>query len=72
MDVEFGLQRGSKKGSLGESAYVSQLRRRLKFAHNTAKQMVKRHQARHKGLYDQKCRGAELKIGDQFLVKQTA
>ena len=51
VDVEFGLQRGSQKGSLGESAYISQLRRRLKFGHNTAKQMVKRQQVRHKGLY---------------------
>ena len=68
--VEFGFQRGSQKGSLGESAYVSQLRRRLKFAHK-AKQMVKGQQARHKGLYDWKCRGAELKVGDLVLVKQT-
>ena len=43
MDVEFGLQRRSQKGSLGKSSYVSQLRRRLKFAHNKAKQMAKRH-----------------------------
>ena len=69
VDVEFGLQRGSQKGPLGESSCVSQLRRRLKFAHNKAKQMAKRQQAKHRELYDQKCRGAELEIGDQFLVK---
>ena len=34
--------------------------------------MAKRQQARHNGLYDRKCRGAELKVGDLFLVKQTA
>ena len=34
--------------------------------------MAKRQEARHKGLYDQKCRGAELKVGDLVLVKQTA
>ena len=72
MNVEFGLQRGSQKGSLGESSYVSQLRRRLKFAHNKAKQMAKRQQAKHRELYDQKCRGAELEIGNLVLVKQTA
>ena len=72
MNVEFGLQKGSQKGSLGDSAYISQLRRRLKFSHNKVKQMVKRQQARHKGLYDQKCMGAELKVGDLVLVKQTA
>ena len=37
VDVEFGLQRGSQKGSPGESGYVSQLRRGLKFAHNKTK-----------------------------------
>ena len=72
MDVEFGLQRGSQKGSLGESAYISQLRRRLKFAHDKAKQMAKRQQARDMELYDRKCRDAELGGGDLILVKQTA
>ena len=45
-DVEFGLQRGSQKGSPGESSYVSQLKRRLRFAHKKAKHMAKRQQAR--------------------------
>ena len=72
MDVEFGLQRGSQKGSLGESNYVSQLKRRLRFAHKKTKHMAKRQQAKHRELYDQKCRGAELKMGDLVLVKQTA
>ena len=34
--------------------------------------MASRQQARHKGLYDKKCRGATLEIGDLVLVKQTA
>ena len=72
VDVEFGLQRGSQKGSLGESSYVSQLKRILWFAHNKAKQMAKRQQAKHRELYDKKCRGAELEVGDLVLVKQTA
>ena len=72
VDVEFGLLRGSQKGSLGESRYVSQLRRRLNFAHNKAKQMAKRQQAKHRELYDQECRVAELEVGDLVLVKQTA
>ena len=71
VDVEFDLHRGSQKGSLCESSYVSQLRR-LKFAYNKAKQMTKRQQAKHRELYDQKCRGAELEVGDLVLVKQTA
>ena len=72
VDAEFGLQRGGQKGSLDESSYVSQLRRRLKFAHNKAKQMAKWQQAKHREQYDQKCRGAELERGDLVLVKQTA
>ena len=52
VEVEFGLQRGSQKGPLGESSYVLQLRRRLKFAHNKAKQMAKRQQTKHRELYD--------------------
>ena len=72
VDVEFGLQRGNQRGPLGESNYVSQLRRRLKFAHNKAKQVASKQQARHKGLYDRKYRGATLDVGDLVLVKQTA
>ena len=72
VDVEFGLQRGNQKGPLSESNYVSQLRRRLKFAHNKAKQVASKQQVRHKGLYDRKCRGATLDVGDLVLVKQTA
>ena len=34
--------------------------------------MAKRQQAKHRELYDQKCRGAELEIGDLVLVKHTA
>ena len=72
VDVEFGLQRENQKGPLSESNYVSQLRRQLKFAHNKAKQVASKQQVRHKGLYDRKCRGATLDVGDLVLVKQTA
>ena len=72
VDVEFGLQMGSQRGPLGESGYVSQLRRRLRFAHNKAKLVASKQQARHKGVYDRKCRGATLDVGDLVLVKQTA
>ena len=34
--------------------------------------MADRQQARHKGLYDRRCRGAALGIGDLVLVKKTA
>ena len=72
VDVEFGLQRGSQKGSPGGSSYVSQLKRRPRFAHKKAKHMTKRQQARHRELYDLKCRCAALEEGDLVLVKQTA
>ena len=44
----------------------------MKFAHNKAKLVASKQQARHKGLYDRKCRGAPLDVGDLVLVKQTA
>ena len=72
VDVEFGLQRGGQRGSPGESSYISQLRRRLNFVHRKARHMAQRQQARHRGLYDLKCRGAVLSVGDLVLVKQTA
>ena len=34
--------------------------------------MAQRQQARHRELYDMKCRGATLNVGDLVLVKQTA
>ena len=71
VDVEFGLQRGGQKGSPGESNYISQLRR-LTFAHKKARHMAQRQQAKHRELYDMKCRGATLDVGDLVLVKQTA
>ena len=55
-----------------KSTYVTQLRRRLRFAHKKAKQVADRQQARHKELYDRRCRGAALDIGDLVLVKKTA
>ena len=34
--------------------------------------MASRQQARHKELFDQRCRGAELEVGDLVLVGKTA
>ena len=34
--------------------------------------MASRQQARHKGLYDKRCKGAEQEIGDLVLVRKTA
>ena len=72
IDVEFGLKRGNQQGPPSKSNYVTQLRRRLRFAHKKAKQVAGRQQARHKGLYDRRCKGAALGIGDLDLVKKTA
>ena len=40
--------------------------------HKKAKQVASRQQARHKGLYDRRCKGAALGIGNLVLVKKTA
>ena len=71
VDVEFGLQRVGQKGSPGESNYISQLKKRLQFAYRKAKCMAQKQQARHRGLYNLRCRGATLSVGDLVLVKQT-
>ena len=34
--------------------------------------MAQKQQAKHRELYDLKCRGAALDVGDLILVKQTA
>ena len=70
--VEFGLKRGNQQVPPSRSKYVTQLRRRLRFAHKKAKQEAGRQQARHKGLFDKRCKGAELDIGDLVLVRKTA
>ena len=44
----------------------------IRFAHKKAKEVAGRQQARHKGLYDRRCKGATLGIGDLVLVKKTA
>ena len=70
VNVEFGLQRRGLKGSPGESNYISELRRRLNFAHRKAKHMSQKQQAKHRELYDMMCRGAALDVGELVLVKQ--
>ena len=56
IDVEFQLKRGNQKVPPSKSTYVTQLKRRLRFAHKKATQVASRQQARHKGLYDRRCR----------------
>ena len=72
IDVEFGMKRGNQIVPPSRSTNVTQLKRRLRFAHKKAKQVASRQQAKHKGLYDQRCRRAELEIGDLVLVRKTA
>ena len=62
IDVEFGLKRGNQQVTPSRSSYITQLRRRLRLAHKKAKQVAGRQQARHKGLYDRRCKGAALDI----------
>ena len=64
IDVEFGLKGGNQMVPPSKSTYVTQLKRRLRFANKKAKQVASWQQARHKGLYDQRSKGAELEIRD--------
>ena len=72
IDVEFGLKWGNQQVPLSKSNYVTQLRRKLRFAHKKAKQVADKQQAMQKGLYDRRCKRAALDIGDLVLVKKTA
>ena len=68
IDVESGLKRENQQVPPSRSSYVTKLRRRLRSAHKKAKQVAGKHQARHKGLYDRRCKRAGLDIGDLVLV----
>ena len=68
--VEFGLKRENQQVPPSRSTYVAWLRRRLRFVHKKAKQVAGRQQARHKGLYDRRCKGAGLDIGYLVLVRK--
>ena len=72
IDVEFGLKKGNQQVPPSRSTYVTQLRRRLRLAHKKAKQVAGRQQAKHKGLYDRRCKGDGLDMGDLFLVREIA
>ena len=72
IDVEFGLKRENQQVPPSRSTNITQLRRGLRFAHKKAKQVAGRQQARYKGLYDKRCKGAALDIGDLVLVRKTA
>ena len=72
IDVELGLKRGNHQVSPSRSNYITQLRRGLRFTHKKAKHVADRQQARHKGLYERRSKGATLDIGDLVLVKKTA
>ena len=54
--VEFGLKRGNQMVPASKPTHVKQLKRRLRCAQKKAKEVARRQQARHKGLYDQRCR----------------
>ena len=65
--------KGEAKGvPLGSPVTSPQLKRRLQFPYRKAKCMSQKQQARHRGLYNLRCRGATLSVGDLVLVKQTA
>ena len=71
VDVEFGLQRGGQRGPLGESNYISQLKGDCNLP--TEKPSAwHRNNRPGTGLYNLRCKGATLSVGDLVLVKQTA
>ena len=51
---------------------MEQQRRRLKDAHGRTNKLTSKQQQRHKGLYEKRCRGSEMDVGNLLLVRQTA
>ena len=55
--LNLACKKDSQKLASSKSKYAEQLKKRLKYAKKKAKQMASKQQERHKGLYDQRCRG---------------
>ena len=72
IDVEMGLGGPSVVGEPTKSKYVTQLKRRMMYAHEQASKQSVKEKDRQKRLYDRKARGAALAIHDIVLVKVTA
>ena len=69
IDVYFGLQRDAQKIQASKSNFIEKLKRRLKYSHKMTKQVTYKQQERHKGLYDQRCRGVPKCLCPEFYIK---
>lgn len=70
VDICLGLQ--NQRNAEPETSYVKDLKDRLSYAYQLASQNQSKSSAKQKKNYDQKIRGACLKIGDRVLVKKLA
>ncbi|PJE77806.1 hypothetical protein CI610_03263 [invertebrate metagenome] len=70
VDLAFGLDFGHKEKSM--TAYVGDLRQRLKKAYELASANVSKAQSKQKRNYDSKVRGTTIATGDRVLVKVVA
>lgn len=68
VDMLFGTD-PDKRCAKGPLQYVKDLRNRLQFAFEVAKENAEKASIRNKGYYDQKARAATLEPGDRVLVR---
>ena len=62
IEVEFGLQKDNQKVLPSKFHYIENLRRRLKYAQRRAQKLDCKQQESHMGLYNPRCRGAEMEV----------
>ena len=72
IDVEFGLFKGQSTLPPSKSMYIQKLKQRLLYAHKKAQKYSDKQKSRHKGYYDKRNRGAQLKLNDIVLVRVVA
>nr|KAG5712759.1 hypothetical protein BaRGS_029814 [Batillaria attramentaria] len=70
VDTVFGL--GQTEEGVPLTKYVQQLKNRLETAYELALRAADRARQKQKRTYDQKVRGAEIRVGDRVLVKKFA
>ena len=71
IDILFGTNTVDLKGNTS-TKYVENLKQRIEWTYKTANEVVKREQGWNKWHYDCKVRCAQLKVGDEVLLKCTA
>ena len=72
IDLIFGTNTADLKLKGNSITYVENLKKRIKWAYQTANDIIKKEQERNKQCYDHKVRCAKVMVGDKVLLRCTA